>query len=334
MGWITELWKKLKGAAPMEMVYVPAVRAPAGSRGVGDAIVADECYIELYIESCRLAEARRFASRFNGIVYSFVSMSREGDENAKLAAVSKPEKLTELDKNSLDKVITVSKQMMGAVPWRGGSLSLEIGLFSVQAGNLLTPVLDYVTKVSSAAGASFVGAIKPFLPLITEGMDLIAGQREETAIEVALDTDITLQAGGVQAIIAVPKNSIDLAKITLDENDGKLLLDGKPLDQGYCVFSIRPSRRKWDYGEIPELKEKYAAFQAAIRANNIKVAQDALTAFRLATIASPDLIKSDADELVAKAEAKFKAAFPAGGIATPADEKHEIEPLGAIGLYT
>jgi hypothetical protein len=199
-------------------------------------------------------------------------------------------------------VITVSKQMMGAVPWRGGLLGLEIGLFSVRTGNLLTPILEYVTKVSSAAGASFVGAVKPFLPLITEGMDLIAGQREDTALEVALDTDIALQGGGVQAIIAAPKSSIDLAKVSLDAHDRKLLLDGKPLDRGYCVFSIRPTLQKSDYGEIPELKEKYAAFQAAIKANKMKDAQDALTAFRLATIASSDLITSDALKLVQKAE--------------------------------
>jgi len=319
----------------MEMVYVPAVQAPAGLiPGAGERIAADECYIELYIESCRLAEARKFASRFNGIVYSFVSLSREGEASAKLAAVSKPEKLTELDENSLDKVITVSKQMMSAVPWRGGSLGLEIGLFSIKTGNLLTPVLDYVTKVSSAAGGSFVGAVKPFLPLITEGMDLIAGQRKDTAIEVAIDTDIALQAGGVHAIIAAPKGSIDLAKISLDKDDRKLLLDGKPLNRGYCVLSIRPTLLKSDYGEIPELKEKYAAFQAAIKANKMKDAQDALTVFRLATIASPDLITSDAQKLVKKADQKLKDAFPAGGIAAPATKPHEIEELAAIGLYS
>jgi hypothetical protein len=336
MSWIKDCWNKLKGAAPMEMVYVPAVQVPAGLNipGAEQRIAADECYIELYVESCRLAEARKFASRFNGIVYSFVSLSREGEVNAELAAVSKPDKLTELDENSLDKVITVSKQMMSPVPWRGGSLGLQIGLFSVKSGNLLTPVLNYVTKVSSAAGGSFVGAVKPFLPLITEGMDLIAGQREDTAIEVAIDTDIALQAGGVHAIIAAPKGSIDLAKISMDENDRKLLLDGKPLNRGYFVLSIRPTLQKSDFGKIPELQEKYAAFQAAIRANKIKDAQDAFTVFRLATIASPDLISSDAQTLVQKAEQRLKVAFPGGGIAAPGAKPREIEELAAIGLYS
>ena len=60
----------------MQMVYVPAVQAPSFP-GLGDAIAADECYVELYVESCQLVEARKFSTRFNGVVCSFVSLSRE-----------------------------------------------------------------------------------------------------------------------------------------------------------------------------------------------------------------------------------------------------------------
>ena len=47
-------------------------------------------------------------------------------EDAELAAGSKPAKLAELDAANLDRVITVSSRMMGAVPWRGGTLGLEL----------------------------------------------------------------------------------------------------------------------------------------------------------------------------------------------------------------
>jgi hypothetical protein len=330
MGWIGRLWKKIHGDAPVDMIVGQV--STTGFSGVGQPINPDDCYVELYVESLRLTAARKFATRFNGVVYSFVSLSREGDTKAQLAAVSKPEKLAELSSDSLDKVITVSKQMMGAVPWRGGPLGLELGLFSVKTGNLLTPILEYVTKVSSAAGVSFVGTVKPFVPLITEGMDLLAGQTDDTTIEVAIDTDITLTTSGVYALIAAPKGSVDLSKVLLDSADHKLLLDGNPLNHGYCVFSIRRALQKADYGEIPELKEKYGAIQTAIKANKIRDAQDALTAFRLATIASPDLISSDARKLVEKAEEKVKEAFMAGGVSKePRDAP--MEALSDIGLY-
>lgn len=332
MGWLGNLLKTVLGASPRDLTFVDSIQAP-GLPGVGEPMQEDACYVELYVESLRLTQARRFATRFHGVVYSFVSLAREGEPSATLAAVSKPEKLAELDKDSLDKVITVSKQLMGAVPWRGGTLRLELGLFSVKTGNLLTPIVDYVTKVSSTAGVSFVGTVKPFLPLITEGMDLLAGQPNDTAIEVAVDTDLQLSKSGVSAIVAMRKGDLDPTRLSVDPTDHKLLLDGKPLDAGYCVFSVRRTEQKADYGEIPELKERYAAIQTAIRANKIKDAEDALTAFRLATIASPDLISSDASKLVQKAQQKVKNAFPAGGVSR--DRRAPVEePLAAIGLYS
>lgn len=329
MGWLGNVLHKVAGSSQVEMTLL-GIDNPAPA-GFGDPITPDECYVELYVESLRLKQARRFATKFNGVVYSFVSLAREGDANAEFAAASKPEKLAQLDAGSLDKVITVSKQMLAAVPWRGGNFSLQLGLFSVKSGNLLTPIIDYVTRVSSVAGISFVGVVKPFVPLITEGMDLIAGQKDDTAIEVAIDADIALQRSGIYAIIAAPKGSI-AGQLSVDAADRKLLVDGHPLERAYCVFSIRRTLQKADYGEIPELKERYAAVQAAIKGNKIKDAQDALTAFRLATIASPDLISSDARRLVAKAEQKVKDAFPAGGVSLT-QRVVVSESLSDIGLY-
>jgi hypothetical protein len=333
MGLIKKITASLKGGPAYDLTFVPSILAPeVDIDGIGQAVDADSCYIELYLESLQLSRARKFATRFHAVAYSFVTLSREGEERAQLAAVSKPEKLAELDEDSLDRVITVSKQMMGATPFRGGPVSIELGLFSVKSGNVLTPVLDYVTRVSSTAGISFVGAIKPFLPLIAEGMDLIAGQRQDTALEVGVEIGLTLNSGCVMAIIDRPKGSIDIKKLSLDK-DRRLLLDGKILDCGYAVFSIRPTTRKSDFGEIPELKERYGALMTAISKGKMKDAQDALGSFRLATIASPDLITSDADRLVELARLKYGKAFPPGGVAAIGPEEVRVESLSEIGLY-
>ena len=334
MGWLGNLLKAVAGAPAIDLTFAPSIPARGTNiPGIGKPIEADACYIELYLESLRLERARSFATRFHGVAYSFISLSREGEERAQLAAISKPEKLADLDKNSLGRVITVSKRMMGATAYRGGTVSLELGLFSVKSGNVMTPVLDYVTRVSSVAGINYVGAIKPFVPLLIEGMDLIAGQWKDTELEVGIDTDVTLTAGGVAAIIACPKGSIPLEKLSMDR-DHSLLLDGKRLECGYAAFSFRPSAEKTDYSEIPELKERYAAMQTAIKAGKMTDAKDALAAFRFATVASADLIPSDARRLYEKAKRKFDAAFPPGGIAALESEAaNEGDGLSQIGLY-
>lgn len=319
------------GASPIEFTFIPSIPAQ-GIPGIGEAFEIDKCYVEFYLESLRLEQARRFATRFHGVAYSFISLPREGEQHAHLTAVSKPDNLAELDKDSIDRVIIISKQMMGPIAFRGGPMSLEFGLFSIKSGNLLSPVIDYVAKVSATAGNSYVGAIKPFISLITEGMNLIAGQTQDTVLEVGIDTDLSLTTSGVSAIVALPKSVIDPTQLALD-NDRKLLNAGRPLNCGYAVFSLRRTLEKADFGEIPELKERYAAILSAIRSNKEKDARDALTAFRLSAIASPDLIQSDASRLVEKVKQKVTAAFPPGGFAAVGTYILEEETLSEIGLY-
>ncbi|QJR12107.1 hypothetical protein DSM104443_03191 [Usitatibacter rugosus] len=331
MGWFSDWFRSVKGAPPTDLTYLANVTG-SDLPGLGDPIEPDMCYIELYVESLRIEKARKFATTFNGAVYSFVSLPREADSAASFAAVSKPAKLSGIDPKAAGSVITVSKQMMGPVAWRGGPLRLEIGLFSIKTGNLLTPVLDYVASVSTIAGVSFVGAVKPFLPLITQGMEMLAGQRDDTQLEVGIDTDLGLNKSVMMAIIDAPKGTYDGVALQLDPSDRKLLVNGKPLEAAYCVFSIRRTLQKNDFGEIPELKERYAAIQAAIKANKPTDAKDALVAFRLTTLASPDLIRADAVRLVEKVEQKVKDAFPAGGISSE-KSRPDPGPLSQIPLY-
>jgi hypothetical protein len=334
MGLVNKVIDALKGQVAYDLTFVPSIQGKdAGINGLGEPVDADCCYLELYLESLRLEKARKFATTFNAVVYSFVSLSREGEARAQLAAVSKPEKLVALDKDSVGKVITISKQMMGATPFRGNPVSIELGLFSVKSGNLVSTILDYVTRISSTAGISYVGVVKPFLPLITEGMDLIAGQRQDTALEVGIETDLNVDHGCVLAIINRPKGLIDPKKLSLDY-DHRLLLDGKILECGYAVFSLRPTKKKSDYGEIPQLRERYAEFISAINKGKQSEAKEALGAFRLAVIASADLIDSDQQGLIAKANQKFNTAFPSEIVVKTISRKAlQSEKLSDIGLY-
>lgn len=331
MGMLQKIWKKIKGGDAVDQFFAPL---PPRSPFDNQPLTPDECYVELYVNSIRLEKARRFATRFHGLVYTFATLVREIDKN-EIAAVSKPDKLADLDKNSIGNVITVDKKMMGPVAWRGGTLSLEVGLFSAKSGNLLSPVLDFVTRVSETAGISYVGAVKPFLPLITEGMDMIAGQKDDTNLEVGLDTDLTLTTSTTYALVDAPKESIARDRLSIDPNDGKLMLDGQPFKKGYCVFSIRRVDRKADYGQIPSIKEKTEALYAAIRTNVQKNAEDAFTALRLEILTSPDLITRDKEVLIKKAREKVRIAFEGGGVSVAKRNKLEkVEnPLEDLQLY-
>jgi hypothetical protein len=225
---------------------------------------------------------------------------------------------------------------MGAMPWRGDPFGLELGLFSVKSGNLLTPLIDYVTKVSDKAGISVVNKLNPFIPLITEGLDIIAGQKDDTAIELAIDTDLSLTNSRLCALIAKPRGTINSAGLTIDIHDRKLLQNGSPLEAAYCVFSVRSSARNPDWGRIPALQESYADFVGAIKSGKHKEAEEALAAFSRQVIVSPDLISGDKERLRAKAKADLQDAFPGGGQAASRAtirQRFENRQLTDLNLY-
>lgn len=341
MSWLgnklDSLKKSIAGEPPLELTYVPVIPVHQVPKTDLD-LDPDECYVSLYLESLRLERARRFGTRFNGLVYSMVSMTREGETKANLTAVSKPDGLSELDKSGIGKVITVSKEMMAPTAYRGGAVSLELGLFAVKAGDVLSPILNYVVKVSETAGISSVSAMKPFIPLVVDGMDLIAGVGNDTALEVGLDTDLSLKKSVVLAIIAKDKKEIDQSQLELKQ-DGTLKHKGEPLKCGYATFSFRKDTEKADYGEIQELADRMVEFKTAVRSGKKGDARAALKSFKLTALTSPDLIQADARRLVAKVTAEFVEAFsPTARVASfPAVETAEPmsgrELLYALKLY-
>jgi hypothetical protein len=333
MGWMRNLLDKVGGISPTDWTLLSNIPDP-GFGIAGKPVTPDDCYIELY-ESLRLEKARRFATTFHGVIYSFASLAREGANRAELASVTKPQNIAALDANNLDRVITVSKRIMRAMPWRGDPFGVELGLFSVKSGNLLTPLINYVTKVSDKAGISVLTKLDPFMPLITEGLDMIAGQRNDTEVELAIDTDLSLAQSGLFALVAKPKAEFETATLTIDPTDRKLLRSGKPLQAAYCVFSIRSTKRNADWGTIPALQSSYSDFAAAITSGRHKDAEEALAAFNRQVIVCPDLISADKERLKAKAKADLHEAFPGGGqAASPmARQQFETRQLADLNLY-
>jgi hypothetical protein len=333
MGWLNSLIDRVLGAPPTDWTLVDRLPDP-GFGVAGKAVSPDQCYVEVYVESLRLEKARRFATSFHGVIYSFISLARDGANRTELAAVTKPQNLTALDSGNLDRVITVSKRIACAMPWRGGPFGLELGLFSVKSGNLLTPLINYVVKVSDKAGIGAATKLDPFTPLITEGLDIIAGQTNDTEIELAVDTDLAVADSRLCALIAKPKGSIHLEDLTIDPNDRKLLLNGAPLQAAYCVFSIRATDRNPDWGRIPELQQAYADFIRAIGSGRHREAEEALAAFNRQVVITPDLITSDKERLKSKAKADLLEAFPGGGQSADALRgKFEGRQLSDLNLY-
>jgi hypothetical protein len=335
MGFLKNLVDRVTGAAPTSWTLVEALPDPDPAKGLfGKPFEADEHYVEIYLESMRLEKARRFATTFDGVVYAYMGLARQGEPRAEIAAVSKPENLGGLNDASLQRVITVQKRLLPATPWRGNPLALELGLFSVRTGDVLTPLIGLVTEISAKAGVSTAAMVDPLMPLVTKGLDLIAGQTKETEIELAIDTDATVDASRLMAIVAAPRGTYAPAGFSVDPADRRLLHDGVEVRGAYCVFSIRRAERNADWGAVAMLQQAYADLVAAIRSGREAEAREALAAFSRACIVCPDLIDRDGQKLREKAKAMVAEAFGGGAQARgPQPESVGMPSLRDLNLY-
>ncbi|KQQ20657.1 hypothetical protein ASF48_08560 [Rathayibacter sp. Leaf299] len=331
MSWFGDLLKRASTTAPTDWTFLRDLADP-GSDVADKAFVTDEHYVEVWIESARLEAGRRWFSRFSATVYSSVTLATEGAESAHALGMHTPSE--ELQKDDRDRVLLVSKRVLPAVPWRGGVLDLELGLFSVNHGDLITPVLKYVTSVASKAGISVAVAVDPFVPLVTEGLGIIAGQTSETQVEIGLDTSLPLTKSGYYAVVAAPRTDIGDRSLVIDPDDMRLEFpDGERLAAGYCVFSIRRVEQNSEWASIPDLKKSWASIATAVVEREQARAYDALDNFRSVLAFDPNLVQKDKDALLRKAKERVDGAFAPSPNWAP-QQQPDLEPLDSLDLYS
>lgn len=335
MGLIGRLVETLKGQAAVDFiltgalpVMVDGMSTDSRSQLLGD----DECYVEIFIEAIWLPKARKVTGFYHGVVHAFSALQRDGGDKARVAFVSSPLELSKLDPKSIGKILTRSQLALGPIPWRGGTLDLEIGLFSIKSYDLTRPFLDMITAISEQAGVSFVAQAASFMPLIRKGIELMTEADGTAALEIGLDINIVQPATGCYALIAGDRGEIKEHELSVDGKDRRLLLNGQTYrDHPWLIFRIAKSDRRADFGTVPDLADAWNGFRAAVKSRKRKDAEDALTYFRVTAFTSPDLIHVDAERLAKKAEEMMKSSF-AGVMQSKDEASVDLPDLSLLGI--
>jgi hypothetical protein len=281
--------------------------------GMGhESIASDSAYVSVTLNSMRVRDVRRGLKKFYGAVHSWSSVAHLGEGRAEFQVVSTPAELKDADPQNIDRVISMDKVLLGPVPYRGGTLDFEIGLFSVASQELVGPFLDMLEGMSKAAGVTFVSAARPFIQPLADGIALLTGTSKDTALEVGLAKQWAPTTGHY-VVMRAPKGSVGLGDVQMSQDQKLAYRDGRPVeDFPYVVFSISAARERPNWIEIPELKKSYDDLNAEIRKGKMQDATEAFTAFRRAALTSPDLLLPDAQAISEKVDAYVKQVLEAG----------------------
>lgn len=267
-------------------------------------------YVEIRLKSMRIPFERIGTRQYYGTVYSFITLnSLAGQGDAAFNVVTTPSALQKVDPVNLKNAIQTDIPLLGPVPYFGGDVKVEAGVFSVMAQDLIAPFLRIVESISETAGVNIVTQALPFVQPIENAVYQLIGASESNKLEIGIKTPIREE--GYLAVVA--DSTVTLSKLTLGP-DGKLYNGANEVSAAYMVLSIKAFKNRDDYTKIPEVLKALQELLSGIRLNSKSAINQFFETFASTTRGSPDLLPQDAEEIIRQVyEERVKPALAAAG---------------------
>jgi hypothetical protein len=325
-------WDTIRRSATQDWHFgpIPAERAPAGGERV--PIQAGQHYVSAHLSSMRLSHVRVGTKRLYASVTSSFTLDSSAGGRAELMCVTTPSKLRDVEAASLDHFVTMDKRVLGPVPYRGGDLGVELGLFAVPAADLLQPYLTLVEDVTKFIGVSFLDAVPGLLPSAKNALDLLFGAANDPTLEIGYSGDLQQPSTGYYCAVRAPRNDPGLAGLRVAEDKRLVRADGTAVTEPYLVFQISASTQRDNWFSIPNLTTRWKELAAAYEIGAFDVVDIALKGFQRATRVSPDLLLPDATRINALALALLQHQLP-GTTTSAGPEQPGLPPLSSLPLY-
>lgn len=267
-------------------------------------IIPGNEYLNITLRSMRIVNTRTAWNKFYGAVHSQIKLNTQ-DGPAEFNVITTPGKLQSLDAKRLDKVIIQDIPLLGPIPYNGGLLEFQVGLFSVKSEDLVEPFLTVLSEMSAQSGVSLLSSAKPFVGPLKKGAELALGTSDNSKLEIGLSKTYNRMTTGVFVVMRADKDSINEDDLLIDKDYRLIDRAGKSIkDYPYLVFEISSDPHRNGFFDIQELSAAYRTINKCLRERKIVDAQEALINFKFAVLNSPDLIYSDAQLIYDNVEAQ------------------------------
>jgi hypothetical protein len=349
MEWVRNLLRtedgdKFFGPVRAEEALAAATAQP-GQAGpavpTGTPVAPESGYLSLYLEAMRVSAVRDRGQAFYGSVASTCGIESHSGR-AELLAVTTPAALRGVDPRHLDRVVTATVPLIDAVPYRGGAVHVQLGLFALPESFLVGPYLDFLGEVAAVtsvflppAGALASAAL---LPPLRKGLDQLLGAAAGAKLEVGLMHAWDPPVTGHYAVVRAPAPPGGFSA----GPGGKLRNpDGTEVSAPYLVLRLEARPERYNWRAIPDVAAAYGTVKTAVQSGDFKAVSWSLEAFRRTALFSPDLLAEDGKRLCREVERQAGLALPAtatGALARPAGageagQAPAFPDLAGIDLY-
>jgi hypothetical protein len=254
------------------------------------ALKPGEDYVYIQLEALRIPHVREGWSKYYPAVHCFGTVQAFLGDEVDFSVFTGPANLEALGPSGLDHVIFGQQDLLGPVPYWGGPLGLEIGLYAIKDEDLAKPFLGILGDLSKQLGGTMLSTAASLVEPLKQGIEVITGQNAEH-IQVGYDAYARPLGTGYYAAIAA--EGLDLTQLQLTPNG--LVHDGRPLEEdAYFAFSVTTPDINSRWGKLPGLAEAWTQVRKAAKVSDL---DQAWRAFRLLLVTSDDLIPRQRDAL-------------------------------------
>lgn len=321
MGIWTDLWRtEAKGWA-------------FGHIGGEVAIEADKRYVSVMLRQLRIVNARVGFGRFYGTVEFYGRVPHLSGGPIEFASVTTPGQLRNIRKKDLGNFVIGTKRLLGPVPYVGGDLEIEIGLFTIKSQDLLMPYLDLIEDLSNAAGLAFVNVAAPYIAAIKKGAAALIQPEGSASLKIGASVTFTPAQAGTYFAARLDTAGRDLSKFSLDDSDRLVDDQGRLVAQvPYLVFSVTEAAVRDDWHQIPAISAAHNQLWKAIRdQRSPKDISSYVEHFRRVVLTDPDVLRGHAKQIVEQTEKQVGEVVQGKPTARTA-EGPTLPPLSEIEL--
>lgn len=294
------LTEQIKGVTTRPTgLWVPDANVDPPDRS-GVNLVAEEYYLRIWLREMCLRNDRLWFTTRLPIVHS-VTVLRYGDQTQELPAIAGKSSL-DVTQAKLSNSIQLSTALTGLLPFRGGSVSVDCGLSSAEASDMLDTFTNVVSTFASQLAQPQIAATVQMAAAVVDGVQGLLGAGKS---EPKLYYRNTFAAGGGADALrsgfvflsAHAEGSIPREQVFV--RDGRILMGASrdaakpPEPHDYMLIEMAAVRERDDWAKLTAID---APFQEAIAAQlegDPERAKQRFNQARIAAFRSPDLTALD-----------------------------------------
>lgn len=269
----------------------------------GPAIEPNTAYLTIRLRTTHACDLRRRAPRMHAVIHARTTIEHKEGRSA-FHAFAMPRELQSASA-TIDRVVEDPIPVAGPVPYRSGTVDIELALLTVEATPMTTRYVAMLADVARSVGVSYLAnTASPAARAVVDGLESL-----RLAEELMFEVGVSISAPPATGTYYVMRSDTPPDQISVDANY-RLLVDGRPARAPYLVFTIEQDPTRLDLVRISEVVDQYNRLARGVRGYTKEDVAGLLKAFELTVSWCPDLLDIDVTKLVGRVRALVRPPGP------------------------